>query len=82
MSQEGYDPIMTQGMTPELIQQLMQLGIIPEQLEQTQADILRGGDDQRHEGPQGRTTRGIYTAASPLEHIVSGMRRYKGRQDE
>jgi len=31
--------------------------------------------------PEGRTTRGIYQAANPLEHIGAGLQRYKGIQD-
>lgn len=72
-----------QQLDPETIKNLMELGVIPGQLEQTQADILRGQQMQDTPAPGGRTFRnGIYQAANPLEHLATALRRFRGRDSE
>ena len=71
-----------QNLSPQEVQQLMELGIIPSKLEQSQSDLLRSQSMQDSPTPQGRAVGNIYRAANPLEHLATALRRFKGLSDE
>lgn len=69
-------------LTEEEIAQLMELGIIPEELQQAQADMALANRRKTTPMPKGRNVRGnIYVAANPLEFLGAGMERYRGQQE-
>jgi hypothetical protein len=75
-------PVNTDDMTDEQIQQLMELGVIPEQQNglQQQMDIakkLRYDNMPQMRGEGGR----VQTAANPLEFLASGIQGYKAGKD-
>lgn len=68
-------------MSPEELQQLMELGVIPSKMDALKdqmglAEALRYG-----EGPQGRDSGRVYTAANPLEHLVHAANGIKAGKD-
>ena len=68
-------PTINDRLGPEGIGQIMGMGGLQEQMATAQA--MR---DQK--APQGQTVRnGIYVGASPLEHLSTGIQRYKGKKD-
>lgn len=70
------------NLTDDQIQQLIQLGVIPDeqtdlQKQMDQADALRYAS-----APEGRYVRGgLYVAASPLEHIARAAQGIKAGRD-
>lgn len=59
------------NLSDEQIQQLMQLGIIPDEQNELQKQMEQAQSLKTAAAPQGATVRnGIYVAASPLEHIA------------
>ncbi len=71
-----------QNLDPATIQQLMELGIIPGQLEQSQSDIQAAQATQSAPGPYGRQAGGLYQAANPMEHLANALRKFKARDAE
>lgn len=74
------DPSDLENMTPEEIEQLVQLGIIPEQMssmdrQYKQAAALRNTQMPGMEG-NGR----VMVAASPLAHLAAGVEKYQGHK--
>ena len=69
---------------PELIKNMIKLGLIPGQQEATSAEALRAQALQDIQTPAGTTvgSRNTYVAASPLEHLGVGLARYSGQQRE
>ncbi len=71
-----------ENLDDDQIQQLMELGIIPDQSNVLQSQIEQAQKLRNAEGPQGQTVRsGIYVAASPLEHIARVMQGMKAQKD-
>lgn len=69
------------NLSEEDIQQLMELGIIPDQMQglQTQMESAQKLRDRR--APQGTDTGRVYVAASPLEHAAYAMQGIKAGKD-
>ena len=69
---------------PEVIKQLMDSGVIDAKqarmaLKLKEAKAVRGGASPR--GTRGIGRGNIYVAANPLEHLVSGIRKYKAGKE-
>ena len=82
----GLDLSMLQGMdlsqlTPEQIQELAAMGALEDEQGMLGEQMEMANQLRNAEGPQGRETRGGYTAANPLEHLASGMQRVKAAKD-
>jgi hypothetical protein len=58
-----------EDVTEEELKLLMQLGIIPSQLEQATGELEGLREDMRYDTPEGRQAGKIYVAANPLEHL-------------
>lgn len=70
-----------QGLSEDQIQELMALGIIPDQQASLQGQIDTAQALRDRQGPQGTYTGRVYVAASPLEHLAHAMQGIKaGRQ--
>lgn len=65
---EDSDPF--EDMTEDEIQQLMELGVIPKKQDALAQQLAQATALRNKEGPQGRDSGRVYTAASPLEHIA------------
>lgn len=65
----------------ETLQQLMALGIIPEELEGLKEQISSAQQIRDRRGPQGYDTGRMYVAASPLEHAAFAMQGIKAGKD-
>ena len=75
------DPSDLENLSPEQLKQLMELGIIPDELsaldrQYKSADALRGTAM-----PEGRDSGRVYTAANPMEAVGSLMKQYAGNRD-
>lgn len=69
-------------LTDEQIQQLIALGIIPEEQESLQKQMDQAQALRDAQAPQGSYSRGgIYVAASPLEHIARVAQGIKAGRD-
>lgn len=64
-------------MTPEMLQQLMEMGVMPDQLDDIKQQMATAQGIRDREGPQGRGMGRIYQAANPLEHIADFMQKRK-----
>lgn len=67
--------------TPEQLQALIELGIMPEELagldeQLAQADALRGTPM-----PEGQMAGRVFVAPNPLQYLAAGMDRYRGARD-
>ncbi len=69
------------NLSEEDIQQLMELGILPDQLQglQTQMESAQKLRDRR--APTGTDTGRVYVAASPLEHAAYALQGIKAGKD-
>lgn len=72
------DFITMSAANPQLAEQLGQLGTIPGRISDQQALLAQGLRARQEEAPSGMYTRGGYTAASPLQHIATLGRQFKG----
>lgn len=71
-----------ENLTDEQVQQLMALGIIPDEQGQLQKQMDQAESIKTAAAPQGGYSRGgVYTAASPLEHIARVMQGIKAGKD-
>jgi hypothetical protein len=71
-----------ENLDDDQIQQLIQLGIIPDENAQLQQQIEQAQALRNGEAPKGRFVRdGIYVAASPLEHIARAAQGIKAQHD-
>lgn len=65
-----------EGMTEEELQQLVQLGVIDENMAEN-ARQMAVQEGLRYQGaPEGRQAGRTYVAANPLEHIGKGLEQY------
>lgn len=69
------------NLSEEDIQQLMELGIAPDQLESLNTQIASAQKLRDRRAPQGTDTGRMYVAASPLEHIAYAMQGIKAGKD-
>ncbi len=70
-------------LTDEQIEQLIALGVVPDELEESETQLTRAHALQDVPNAAGTNVRnGIYVASNPLEHFGVGMQRYKGIQRE
>lgn len=71
-----------ENLSDDQIQQLISLGVIPEQQDALQQQIKQAESLRDAQAPQGSYSRGgIYVAASPLEHIARVMQGLKAKND-
>lgn len=70
-----------QNLSEEDIQQLMELGIIPDQLESLSSQIKTAQGLRDRRAPQGTDTGRVYVAASPLEHLSYALQGIKAGKD-
>lgn len=76
---EDSDPL--EGMTPEQLEQLIQLGVIPEEQAMLAGSLSQARALRNKEGPKGTDMGRVYVAASPLEHAVHAYEGYKAGND-
>jgi hypothetical protein len=69
------------NLSEEDIQQLMELGIAPDQLESLNTQIASAQKLRDRRAPQGTDTGRVYVAASPLEHLAYAMQGIKAGKD-
>lgn len=70
-----------EGLSPEMIQQLMELGVIDDQKSDTDKQLAMANSMRNGTLPQGRDSGRVYTAAHPLEMAVAAYKGYKGGKD-
>lgn len=70
-----------ENLSDEDIQQLMELGIIPDQLEGLKGQMETAEKLRSRRGPQGTDTGRVYVAASPLEHLSYALQGMKAGKD-
>ena len=75
------DPSDLEGMSPEQIEQLIALGIIPEQQDQLNQQYASADALRNKATPEMRGNGRVMVAANPLEPIGVGMQRYAGQRD-
>jgi hypothetical protein len=76
---EDSDPL--EGLSEEEIQQLMELGVIPSEQDALAQRLAEATAIRKSEGPQGRNSGRVYTAASPIEHAVHAFEGIQARKD-
>jgi hypothetical protein len=67
--------------TPEQLQMLMELGIIPEQLDEMQMQMKQAMALRDRGGPEGRSAGRTYVAANPMEHIGEFMQKRNAKKE-
>lgn len=71
-----------ENLTDDQIQQLIALGVIPEEQDVLQQQIKQAQALRNADAPQGSYSRGgVYVAASPLEHIARVAQGIKAQSD-
>jgi hypothetical protein len=75
------DPSDLENLSPEQIQQLVALGVIPDEQSDLQQQYQIANELRTTPTPQMYGNGRIMVAASPLEHIAVGLQRYKGMKD-
>lgn len=71
-----------ENLTDYQIQQLIQLGVIPDEDNVLNQQIQQAQSLRNSQAPQGGYSRGgVYTAASPLEHIARAAQGIKAQHD-
>ncbi len=70
-----------EDITPEQLEMLKRLGIIPEELEALQGQMAQANLLRNAPGPDGRDSGRVYTAANPLEHIGGLMQKYNANKE-
>jgi hypothetical protein len=69
-----------EDLTDEEIQQLVALGIIPEQMDENARQMQMSEQLRYQAAPEGRDSGRVYTAANPMEHIGSVMEKYNAQK--
>lgn len=70
-----------EGFSEDEIRQLMELGLIPEEMGDLNSRIAQARADARGDAMPGMRDSGrVQTAAHPLEFLAAGLRAYKGNQ--
>lgn len=67
-----------QNMDPAALQQMMEAGVVPEQLALQAQQAKRGQGLADTQTPQGMQVGGSYVASSPLEHLSAAIRQGAG----
>lgn len=75
------DPSSLENMTPEQIQQLVALGIIPDQMAGMDKQMEYANQLRSTPTPEMYGNGRVMVAANPMEHIAAGLQRYKGMKD-
>lgn len=76
---EDSDPL--EGLSEEELQQLMDLGVIPQKQDALALQLAQATKLRNAPGPEGRDSGRVYTAASPLEHIAYAAQGIKAGRD-
>lgn len=76
---DDQDPL--EGLSEEELQQLMDLGVIPQKQDALALQLAQATKLRNSPGPQGRDSGRVYTAASPLEHIAHAAQGIKAGRD-
>lgn len=69
------------NLSEEDLQKLISLGVIPDEQSSLEDQIKQAQMVRNRQGPEGTYTRGMYVAASPLEHIARAMEGIKAGRD-
>lgn len=69
------------NLSEEQLQQLMQLGAVPDQQTYLDEQIKQAQRIRNSQAPQGYDTGRVYVAASPLEHLAHAMEGIKANKD-
>lgn len=69
------------NLSEEDLQKLIGMGIIPDEQASLEDQIKQAQMVRNRSGPEGTYTRGMYVAASPLEHIAHAMEGIKAGKD-
>ena len=75
------DPSDLENMTPEQIEQLIALGVIPEQQSDLQQQMKMANELRNTKSPEMYGNGRVMVAANPLEHLGVGLQRYAGQRD-
>lgn len=70
-----------ENLDPEVLQQLMELGIIDPQMKSLDEQITTAQAIRGRRSPEGTHTGRVYVAASPLEHAAYAMQGIKAGKD-
>jgi hypothetical protein len=70
----------TPQISPELLAQLSEMGIAPDELDMLHQQVQRAQALRNTPGAQGREVGRTYVASSPLEHLAVGLQRVQGQQ--
>lgn len=74
------DPSELEGMTEDQIQQLVALGIIPEQMSSMDKQYKIANELRNTALPEGRSNGRVFTAANPMETVGALMQQYGGKR--
>jgi hypothetical protein len=69
------------NLTEDQLQELMNLGIIPDQQTSLDEQINQAQRVRNREAPRGYDTGRVYVAASPLEHLAYALNGIKAEKD-
>lgn len=67
--------------TPEELQALMELGVLPAELQENQRRRILAEERRYGKGSEGRTAGRVFVAANPLEHVRDAIQRYKAGKE-
>lgn len=70
-----------EGLTEEQLQQLIELGIIPDQQSYLSEQMEQANAVRNREGPQMQGNGRVQTAANPLEFLGQGIQKYQAGKD-
>lgn len=76
---EDSDPL--EGLSEEELQQLMELGVIPQKQDALALQLAQATKLRNAAGPEGRDSGRVYTAANPLEHLVHAAQGIRAGSD-
>lgn len=75
------DPSDLENLTPEQIQQLVALGVIPDKQGDLSQQYEIANQLRSQATPDMRGNGRVMVAANPLEHLGTGLQRYAGQRD-
>lgn len=76
----GEEEFNLEDMTEEDLQQLVQLGVIDEQMAENARQMMLQEKLRYQAMPEGRQAGRTYVAANPLEHLSTGVEKYQAAQ--
>lgn len=73
---EGFE-----GLSEEQLQQLIELGVIPDQQDALSEQYMQANAVRNSAGPEVRGNGRVMVAANPLEFLASGVQKYQAGKD-